>query len=641
MRKALLSALFFFFTTIAFAEHLKGGFFTYEYLGPGVTDATKVRYLVTLSLYMGCNARDGGNNSQVDPFLNFSIFDGASRAFLFIQAVDVTKKENLEKKEDEECITGDQRGCYYKVITYEKIIELKVNDAGYIISYQRCCRISGVDNIVQSNTVGNTYSIAIPGGNLRTNKSAYFDKNDTPVICAGSFFSIPFSAFDSDGDELNYQFCSAWEGGSSGKPAPDPANPPPYTEVNYPASFNGMAPLGSGVSINSKTGIISGIAPKEGEYVITVCVSEIRGGIVIASNRKELHVIVGDCTPVKPTLDPEYITCDGFTMTFLNKSPSPEIKTYFWDFGVAGTDTDVSTQESPTFTYVDTGVYIIKAVVNRGLQCPDSTTAIVKIFPGFVPDFTYSACNNNPTQFVDKTMTAYGFVNSWSWKLGDESTEADTSHVKNPTYTYLTGGKKNIELIVTNSKGCIDTLSNEVTVMEKADAGRDTTVVVGQKLQLQATGGSIYNWSPPIGLNNSAIANPVGVYDGSIDSVRYTVYVTTLDGSSGETCLDSASVKVLIFNTAPKVFVPTAFTPNNDGRNDLFIPVAAGISKIEYFRIFNRWGELVFSTTTDGQGWDGRIKGQPQNTGTFVWLVKAVDYLGKPFFAKGTVTLIQ
>jgi gliding motility-associated-like protein len=639
MRKALFLIFFFLSAYTSFAEHLKGGFLIYKYLGMNA-DGTSVRYRVTLSLYMDCNAREGGNNSQVDASLQLTVFDAATFAQSNYE-VALSTKENLQKLEDEECITGDQRGCYYKVINYEREIELPANQAGYIISYQRCCRISGVDNVSQSSSVGNTYSITIPGGSQRTNSSADFERNDTPVLCTGSFFSIPFVAKDFDGDDLNYEFCGAWEGGTTSNPAPNPASKPPYKVVNYPGGFSATSPLGSGVSIDNRTGIISGIAPSEGEYVITVCVYEVRGGVVIASNRKELHVKVGNCTPVKPTLDPEYITCDGFTMTFLNKTPSPEIKTYYWEFGVENSTTDFSTAATPTFTYTDTGVYTIKAVVNRGLQCPDSTTARVKIFPGFFPDFTYSACSNNPTRFLDRTTTTYGQVNSWSWNLGDDASEADTSHSRNANYTYKTGGKKNIELIVSNSKGCIDTLNREVTVMEEAYAGRDTTIVVGQQLQLEATGGTGFTWTPPIGLSNANIANPVGDYDGSVDSVRYKVLVSTLDGSSGETCVDSAFVTVKIFNTRPQVFVPTAFTPNNDGKNDLAIPIAAGIKNMEYFRVFNRWGELVFSTSESGKGWDGRVKGQIQHTGTFVWLVKATDYLDRPFFAKGTITLIQ
>jgi len=98
---------------------------------------------------------------------------------------------------------------------------------------------------------------------------------------------------------------------------------------------------------------------------------------------------------------------------------------------------------------------------------------------------------------------------------------------------------------------------------------------------------------------------------------------------------------VKVFKTEPRVFVPTAFTPNGDGLNDQFRPIAVGISKIEYFRVFNRWGELVFSTTVNGKGWDGNIAGKPQGSGTFVWVVRGIDYKGKHFFAKGTVTLIR
>ena len=150
------------------------------------------------------------------------------------------------------------------------------------------------------------------------------------------------------------------------------------------------------------------------------------------------------------------------------------------------------------------------------------------------------------------------------------------------------------------------------------------------------SGGETYEWIPNTGLSRDDIFNPIGIYDGSFDSIRYKVIVT-----DAYNCFDSAFVNVKVFRTFPQIFVPTAFTPNRDGKNDLFRPIAVGISKIEYFRVFNRWGELVFSTTTNEMGWDGRIKGKDQATGTFVWVVKAVDYTGKEFFAKGTVTLIR
>ena len=123
---------------------------------------------------------------------------------------------------------------------------------------------------------------------------------------------------------------------------------------------------------------------------------------------------------------------------------------------------------------------------------------------------------------------------------------------------------------------------------------------------------------------------------GNFDSIRYRVLV--FDEAN---CVDSAFIKVSIYRIVPQVVVPTAFTPNGDGKNDTFKPIAVGIARIDYFSVFNRWGQQVFTTTVNGHGWDGRIKGKQQGSGTYAWLVRGVDYEGKPFFAKGTVTLIR
>jgi len=195
-------------------------------------------------------------------------------------------------------------------------------------------------------------------------------------------------------------------------------------------------------------------------------------------------------------------------------------------------------------------------------------------------------------------------------------------------------------LLVRDDIGCpkpgIDTVTVSVLPKINAFAGRDTSAIAGQPLQFLATGGVSYIWVPGMYLNKNDIPDPVGIYNGEQTLVRYTVLVSDAYG-----CVDSAFVSVKVFKTQPSVFVPTAFTPNSDGKNDLFYPIAVGISRIEYFRVYNRWGQLVFNTTENEKGWDGKINGKEQATGTYVWLVKAVDYTGKEFFAKGTVTLIR
>jgi gliding motility-associated-like protein len=195
-------------------------------------------------------------------------------------------------------------------------------------------------------------------------------------------------------------------------------------------------------------------------------------------------------------------------------------------------------------------------------------------------------------------------------------------------------------LTVFDNLGCpkpsTDTI--RVTVLPEivAFAGNDTSVVVNQPLQLNATGGVGYLWSPATSLNRNNIANPLGIYNGSFDSIMY--YVTVSDDNG---CTDVDSIRVKVFRTNPQIFVPSAFTPNGDGKNDYFRPIAVGIEKINYFRVYNRWGQLVFSTTTNEFGWDGKINGQPQGTNTYAWVVEGVDFTGKVVRAKGTVTLIR
>jgi gliding motility-associated-like protein len=666
---------------------------------------------------------------------------------------------------------------------------------------------------------------------------------------------------------LSYYFCSAYDGGSTSLPAPDPPNPPPYTPIIYASPYNPSQPLGSAVQIDSHTGIITGNAPSSGIYVVTVCVNEYRNGILIATQRKDLQIKVADCQIAKATLQqPQVVNCKDFTMTFQNLTPSPLINSYFWDFGVPFLTDDTSNLASPSYTYPDTGTYVVKLVTNRNGECSDSTTTLAKVYPGFTAGFSFNGiCVIKPTTFVDNTTAAYGTVNSWNWNFGD----GGTSTVQNPQHTYSSIGSKNVTLVVKSTKGCADTISRIVDIIDKpvitmgfrdtlicipdqlqlnasgqgvfswtpltritnantgtptvdpittttyvvklddsgcintdsvrvrvvgsvslqakpdtticggdpavlgaqtdgltyswtptaslsdptllnpiatpattttytllttigscsamdnmtvkvvpypgSDAGpddticyntseqlngnivgssfswsptnsmvnantltptvfparttayvltvydilgcpkpgidtilvtvmpkmhpfagRDTTVIVGQPLQFNASGGVSYLWSPDTGLSAIDIPDPIGIYTNEIDLISYKVVVTNQAG-----CLDSAYVNVKVFKTGPSVFVPTAFTPNGDGLNDVIRPIAVGMQRIEYFSIYNRWGQLVFTTTINGEGWDGKIAGKNQGSGVFVWMVKAIDYLGKTYFRKGTVTLIR
>ncbi|HSZ85858.1 MAG TPA: gliding motility-associated C-terminal domain-containing protein, partial [Puia sp.] len=105
-------------------------------------------------------------------------------------------------------------------------------------------------------------------------------------------------------------------------------------------------------------------------------------------------------------------------------------------------------------------------------------------------------------------------------------------------------------------------------------------------------------------------------------------------------CYGESKISVRVFKTMPDIFVPNAFTPGK-GINNIFRPIPVGISSLKYFRVYNRWGQLVYETERTEQGWNGTVGGKPQDSGTFVWMVQGVDYTGKIITKKGTMVLIR
>ena len=254
---------------------------------------------------------------------------------------------------------------------------------------------------------------------------------------------------------------------------------------------------------------------------------------------------------------------------------------------------------------------------------------------GVHANFTTNALNNTvcygtPVTFLDSSWYTAN-IQSYYWDFGDGS----TSTLQNPiSHTYTTPGIYVVKHIVKGNDGClIDTISKSIFVRQAmAFAGNDTVTIKDIPLQLTGTGGIIYSWSPSIGLNNPFIQNPIALLQ---NDIRYLLTVTTTEG-----CVDTDEISIKVFNEIA-IYIPTAFTPNNDALNDILKPTYIGIRKLSYFRIFNRWGQLVFSTNDMSKGWDGHVNGFRQQTGVYVWMIKAEDIAGKVHELKGTSTIIR
>lgn len=545
-----------------FAAHLKGGWIQYTYLGPGASANTS-KYQITVRQYLSCNSTP----AQRDADVYLGIFNGATNSLITKLTINRTSTETPNKTTYSPCLSNKPPVCYI-IDVYTTTVDLPNTAGGYTLTVQRCCRIANIANLSSpSDDYGISYTARIPGNiggaNYFDNSSPAFAQKDTVVVCYNSPFTLDFSATDADGDSLSYMFCSGLTGGFNNRndptdpnaARPNPPTNPPYSEIGYSSGYSGSSPLGSQVSIDANTGLISGIAPgTTGDYVIAVCVNEFRNGVQISSTKKEIHVAVANCTLSAASLKPTYITCNGTTLTFENEAPSSNITSYAWDFGVPNLTTDTSSKPSPTYDFLqsgkDSGTYTVKLKVASASGCQDSTTAKVLIYPGFKTDFTVSGtCFLNSYLFKDASVSKYGTVNSWRWNFGDTTTVADTARSRDSAWRYSSARTVQATLITTNSKGCEDTMMKTITILDRPQLNlpfRDTLICSIDTLMLRVNinSGSVL-WTPQNGPNKTRIQNATTstplVYPQ--DSTKY--YVAINDNGCANS--DSVMVNVLKF----------------------------------------------------------------------------------------------
>jgi gliding motility-associated-like protein len=259
------------------------------------------------------------------------------------------------------------------------------------------------------------------------------------------------------------------------------------------------------------------------------------------------------------------------------------------------------------------------------------TTRTITALPAPKIDFSFiEACVGNPARFEAINRETTLPIKQWAWDLGDTKTTNELSF----SHNYSRGGKYAVQLKAEGMNGCMsETINKFVNIYQtNAFAGNDTIIARNQPLQLHASGGIYYSWSPGDGLNDPLIADPVATLQ---SDKRYVLTASTPQG-----CPSSDTINIKVYR-GPELYVPTAFSPNGDGKNDQLTFIAAGMTSVDFFNVYNRYGQLVFHSTSMRQGWDGTLNGSVQSTGTYVWMIKGKAYTGETVFRKGTVTLVR
>ncbi|HRE63385.1 MAG TPA: PKD domain-containing protein [Ferruginibacter sp.] len=322
--------------------------------------------------------------------------------------------------------------------------------------------------------------------------------------------------------------------------------------------------------------------------------------------------------------------CDNSVINFTDVSVSDTtINSWIWSTA----STIFSTQQHPSHSFNAGTTNTVSLVVTNSAGCVSATmqhSFVMKIKPKAAMQFS-DACKLDDVIFTANETTGNIGIVDWFWNFGDAPLMVNANPA---THTYHTNGNYPVTVYGISTEGCpTDTISRPITIYgTDAFAGNDVIAAPNQPVQLNATGGLSYQWTPTTGLSASNIPNPV-----AINTTDKTYY---LKAFTPEGCESFDTIQIKIYK-GPEIYVPTAFSPNGDGRNDILKPLLVGISSFEYFAVYNRYGEMVFKSSDPNRGWDGTVKGQAQHTGSFVWMVAGIDFTGKKIFKKGTVVLIK
>ncbi|HSN60368.1 MAG TPA: PKD domain-containing protein, partial [Ferruginibacter sp.] len=308
---------------------------------------------------------------------------------------------------------------------------------------------------------------------------------------------------------------------------------------------------------------------------------------------------------------------------------------YQWNFGdPASGANNSSTLTSPSHLYATTNNYTITLRATGGNGCfKDSVQVFNNFFDKPVADFSVNAkelCQGVDNIFTDQSTAPNSTIKSRLWIFGDGTTSTAT----NPTKRYSDSGRYQVKLVVTNNENCIsDTFSSFVRVYLQpvVDAGPSFVVAQGTVLQIQATANdssvTSFLWSPTFGLSSATVLRP------RLTATADQMYTLTATGEGNCTATDFMTVKIL-----RPVKIPNAFSPNGDGINDTWIIDHLSDYPGAIVEVFNRYGQIIFSSTGYTNPWDGTTKGKPLPVATYYYVIQLKNGF-KPL--NGSINIIR
>lgn len=301
---------------------------------------------------------------------------------------------------------------------------------------------------------------------------------------------------------------------------------------------------------------------------------------------------------------------------------------YSYQWQVNGTN--ISGAIDSVYTVMVPGTYSLIVTNNCGSVLSQPVTVSVDLPPAAtaLPTGPTNFCAGENVVLIANNDTSI----TYQWQLNGIDINGAT------TSTYTANQPGDYSVIVTNACGSDTSAIIPVNIFQSpaVDAGNAVTIIAGNSTTLIATGiGGTppysYSWNPPGSLNDPTIFNPTA---SPTDTTTYTVIITDANGC---TSMDTVTVFV---EYDMDIYIPSGFSPNGDGENDVLYVRGHGIKYMDLI-IYDRWGEKIFESTNQADGWDGTFKGKALDPAVFVYYLNAIFYNNEQVFKKGNITLVR
>lgn len=352
-------------------------------------------------------------------------------------------------------------------------------------------------------------------------------------------------------------------------------------------------------------------------------------GVGGCKNTDSVRVIVSRLTAIYSADS----TCFGDSTYFVDLSTFTDLPVISWRWTFGDTRNNTSLFRNPAHLYSRSGNFTSQLVVRDAIGCTDTATLVVRV------DTPATAVAGwDTTICLGESVSLFSSGGEIVYWMPQVPGEIDRPYSFNPL---VTPSSTTVFIAhITNGVCPFDTAAVNVTVMPPPDVRTidNTTILRGTNIQLVTTVDRYHTivWSPVDSLSCANCLSPFASPDAKI------TYTVTIIDEFGCVNTDEVTINVTVGCEEDQIFVANAFTPNGDNINDRVYVRLIGLEKMNYFKVYDRWGKLMFETKNVHEGWDGTGKdGEKLNTGVYVYVCEAVCYYKQTIVKSGNVTLIK